>query len=160
MRRLPFLICAVALAFAPRSAARAQYVQVIYLPGWNMVGAPSGATIDGAARLLTYDGDAYRDQPGRDLTSCTGAWAYIVLPVDGPSPSTSGSRHESVACDLHVGWNLLGNPTYSPATLPTGVTGYGWNPQDVRYDTVRTIPVDGAVWIDAPTATTLVLSSP
>ena len=41
MKVLAFLICAVALAIAPRSSARAQYVQVIYPPGWNMVGAPT-----------------------------------------------------------------------------------------------------------------------
>jgi hypothetical protein len=160
MRRLPFLICAVALAFAPRSAARAQYVQVIYTPGWNMVGAPSGATIDGAARLLTYDGDAYRDQAGRALTSCAGAWAYVVVPAAGPNPPSVVTRHETVPCALHAGWNLLGNPTYTTAMLPTGVAGYWWNPQVARYETVTTIPVDGAVWIDAPTASTLVLSTP
>ena len=96
-------------------------------------------------RLLAYDGAAYRDQSGRDLTSCTGAWAYIVLPVAGPSPPTMGSQHSSVPCAVHAGWNLLGNPTYDTAALPVGVTGYWWNPQEARYETVTTSPVDSAI---------------
>jgi hypothetical protein len=129
-----------------------QTVQVIYTPGYNMVGGPSNSNFSSAEAVFSYSSsaNAYSNvtASAANLSSappaCTGYFAYFAAATAVNIPATS-KPGDTAACTLHPGWNLIGNPFASPATLPTGTTAYHFN--GTGYDTVGAIPVGGAVYI-------------
>jgi hypothetical protein len=90
--------------------------------------------------------------------SCRGYWAYFSAPSTATVTVTSHSGDTST-CTLAPGWNMVGNPFGTTASLPSGATAFHWNGS--AYQVVSTIPVGGAVWIDnqGSTATSVTLSA-
>jgi len=143
-----------------------QTVQVIYTPGYNMVGGPPNSNFGSAEAVFSYSSstNAYNNvtASAQNLSSappaCTGYYAYFASATAVNLPATS-KPGDTAACTLHAGWNLIGNPFASPATMPTGTTAFHWN--GTSYDVVGAIPVGGAVYIyNSGTAdTTLTLTA-
>jgi hypothetical protein len=139
-----------------------QTVNVPYAPGWNQIGGPPGSNFSVAEALFSYDpiagqyvnASASAGNLSSAAPACTGYWAYFAAPMVVSLPVTSKSG-DTAACALKAGWNLVGNPFATPASIPSGVTAYHWN--GTSYDVVGSIPVGGSVWIfeTAPATVTL-----
>lgn len=142
-----------------------QTVQVIYTPGYNMVGGPSNSNFSAAEAVFSYDNasNSYTNvtASAASLSSaapaCTGYFAYFAAAAAVNLPATSHPG-DTASCTLAAGWNLIGNPFASPATLPSGTTAYHFNGSS--YDVVGSIPVGGAVFIfNSGAATTITLTA-
>lgn len=141
-------------------------VTVVYPPGWQQIGGPSGSNFSVAEAVFSWDtgSQSYTNATASagNLSSaapaCTGYWAYFAaaMTVTLPGGSKPG---DTATCNLAPGWNLIGNPFGSPASLPSGTTAYHWN--GTSYDTVGLIPTGGSVWIfnSGTTATTVTLTA-
>jgi hypothetical protein len=127
-------------------------VNVPYPPGWNQIGGPPNSNFGVAEAVFSYDpvagtytnATASAGNLSSAAPSCTGYWAYFAAAMVVSLPA-SNQTGQSVTCNLQAGWNLVGNPFSTPATLPSGVTAYHWN--GTSYDTVGTVPVGGSVWV-------------
>jgi hypothetical protein len=136
----------------PAPAPAPQTVPASFAPGWQEVGGPAGTSFSAADSLYSYDpvAGAYDNVSGSRASvssatpACTGYWAYFTAPVTVTVTVTSHPGDTS-ACSLAPGWNMVGDPFGSAATLPSGTLAYRWNGS--AYDVVSTIPVGGAVWI-------------
>jgi hypothetical protein len=156
--RLSMTLAACLASLAVARQAQADIVQVIYPPGWNMVGGPPGTDLSSAVLIETYGPSGYQPQTGWTAAGCQGVWAYFpaATPAAGSLYDISGSSRGSMAtCPLRAGWNLIGNPLRSPAQLPEGVTAFWWDAD--HYQTLTTIPLGGAVWIESPASGSMVL---
>jgi hypothetical protein len=140
-------------------------VQVIYTPGYNMVGGPSNSNFSSAEAVFSYDNasNSYTNvtASAANLSSaapaCTGYFAYFAAATAVNLPATS-KPGDTASCTLPAGWSLIGNPFASPATLPSGTTAYHFNGS--TYDTVGSIPVGGAVYIyNSGAASTITLTA-
>ena len=127
-------------------------VTVPYAPGWQQIGGPPGSNFSVVEALFAYDpvSGTYTNASAAAANlssappSCTGYWAYFAAPMVVSLPVTSKSG-DTATCTLAAGWNLVGNPFATPASIQSGVTAYHWN--GTSYDVVGTIPVGGSVWI-------------
>jgi hypothetical protein len=125
---------------------------VVYAPGWQQIGGPTGSNFSVVEALFSYDAasQTYTNATAAagNLSSaapgCTGYWGYFAAAMAVGLPTTSKSG-DTAACVLAASWNLVGNPFSTPAKLPSGVTAYHWN--GTSYDTVGVIPVGGSVWV-------------
>jgi hypothetical protein len=140
-------------------------VQVIYTPGYNMVGGPSNSNFSSAEAVFSYDNasNSYTNvtASAANLSSaapaCTGYFAYFAAASAVNLPATS-KPGDTATCTLPAGWSLIGNPFASPATLPSGTTAYHFNGS--TYDAVGSIPVGGAVYIfNSGAASTITLTA-
>jgi hypothetical protein len=141
-------------------------VQVIYTPGYNMVGGPPNSNFSSAEAVFSYSPttNSYSNvtASAANLSSaapaCTGYFAYFAAATSVNIPATS-KPGDTAACTLAPGWNLVGNPFASPASIPTGTTAYHFNGSG--YDVVGQIPVGGAVYIfnSGTTSSTLALTA-
>lgn len=140
-------------------------VQVIYTPGYNMVGGPAGSNFGSAEAVFSYDNatNAYVNQTASESSlssaapACTGYFAYFASATTVNLPATSKAG-DTATCTLAAGWNLIGNPFASAAVLPSGTTAYHYNGS--TYDVVGSIPVGGAVYIyNSGAATTITLTA-
>jgi hypothetical protein len=164
VKRIAALFISASMMLGAVGVARAQSTlgteQVSYLSGYSMVGAPAGTSFSGAVAFYTYTNGQYVTPSAQTTATCAGYWAYFVNPTTVTLPVTAASNAGAVQnCPLSVGWNLVGNSFAGVATLPPGVTGWYWNHDRRAYDRVTSIPVGGAVWIDAPVALTLTLTA-
>lgn len=131
--------------------------------GWQQVGGPSGTSFNAASSLYLYDpaSGAYAkvttgtDSVTSQTPSCTGYWAYFTSPATVTVTVTSHSG-DAVNCALAPGWNMIGNPFGSAASLPSGTVAYRWNGS--AYEVANTIPVGAAVWIYNQGSTTTSIS--
>lgn len=129
-----------------------QTATVVYAPGWQQIGGPAGSNFSVVEALFSWDAGsqsyANATAAAGNLSSaapgCTGYWGYFAAAMAVSLPATSHSGDTAV-CSLKAGWNLVGNPFATPATLPSGTTAYHWN--GTSYDTVATIPTGGSVWV-------------
>jgi hypothetical protein len=142
-------------------------VTQIYPPGYNQIGGPSGSNFGAAEAVFSYDStaNAYTNVTASSTSlssappACTGYWAYFAAPAAVTLPATS-KPGDTATCSLASGWNLVGNPFASAASLPSGTTAYHWNPSASAYDTVGQIPLGGSVWIyNSGAATTITLTA-
>jgi len=141
-------------------------VPVIYTPGYNMVGGPPNSNFSSVEAVFSYSPttNSYSNvtASAANLSSaapaCTGYFAYFAAATSVNIPATS-KPGDTAACTLAPGWNLIGNPFASPATVPTGTTAYHFNGSG--YDVVGQIPVGGAVYIfnSGTTSSTLVFTA-
>ncbi|HZU14065.1 MAG TPA: hypothetical protein VFB58_14590 [Chloroflexota bacterium] len=139
-------------------------VTVNYNSGYQMIGGPSNSNFGVAEAVFSYSPttNAYSNVTASDAAlssappACTGYWAYFAAPASVSLPATS-KPGDTATCTLAAGWNLVGNPFASPATLPAGTVAYHWN--GTSYDTVGSIPVGGAVWVYMTAAGSLTLTA-
>nr|MDQ2737680.1 hypothetical protein [Actinomycetota bacterium] len=125
---------------------------VVYPPGWQQVGGPSGSNFSVAEALFSWDptASAYTNASAAagNISSappaCTGYWAYFAAAMSISFTVTSHPG-DVATCTLKSGWNLVGNPFGSAATIQSGVTAFHWN--GTSYDTVGVIGVGQSVWI-------------
>lgn len=153
-------VIAVALllcAGMPSIPAQAQTATVTYAAGWNLVGAPAGTDISSAQAVYAYVQAAYVAPANPTAAICQGYWAYFSVPtrVNLASPSS----HATQTCPAQAGWNLVGNPYTTVATLPSGAAGFLWNTDAGKYVQTAIIPVGAAVWTYDPSATPVTLQS-
>ncbi len=145
---------------APSAQAQVPPVLVapiaVYASGWNMVGGPPGTDFSGAAGLDAYASGGYYTPSSSTATLCQGYWAEFLTQRALSLPINTES---TVTCALQPGWNLMGNPFSSPATLPSGTTGLYWNTASGTYQTVSAIPIGASVWIYAPSSSSIVLQN-
>lgn len=128
-------------------------VTASFSSGWQQVGGPAGTSFSTAQSMFSYDPSAgkYVDatKSSGNISSagpsCSGYWAYFSSPSTATVTVSSHSGDTS-ACSLAPGWNMVGNPFGSAASLPSGTSGFRWNGS--AYEVVSTIPVGGAVWIE------------
>jgi hypothetical protein len=149
-----------------QSGTAGQTTTVLYGPGYNQVGGPAGSNFSMAEALFSYNAAsgtyANATASAGNLSSaaptCAGYWAYFAAAtaVNLPATSTAG---QTASCTLAPGFNLIGNPFASPASIQSGFTAYHWN--GTSYDVVGTIPVGGSVFIFNPntTSTTVTLTA-
>lgn len=143
----------------PAPAPAPLTVPASFQSGWVQVGGPATTDFSAANALYSYDPAAgvYSDITGSrgNISSatpaCTGYWAYFTSPVVITVAVTSHAGDTST-CALARGWNMVGNPFGSAASLPPGTTAYSWTGS--AYAVVTSIPVGGAVWIANTGATT------
>jgi len=136
----------------------------IYSPGYQQVGGPSGSNFGVAEAVFSYSPstNTYTNVSASATAlssappACTGYWAYFAAPAAVNLPATSKAG-DTAACTLAAGWNLIGNPFASAASLPAGTTAYHWN--GTSYDVVGQIPLGGAVWVFSTAAGSLTLTA-
>lgn len=134
--------------------------------GYSMVGAPTGSNFDRAEKLWAWvrvtqqyaDITDTRTAVSSDAHDCPGYWAYFptIVTVTFPAVSHTGDHH---TCALSAGWNLVGNPFGSAASLPSSVIAYGWDARRGTYVPSAGIPVGGSVFIYEPVETTITLTA-
>jgi hypothetical protein len=121
-----------------------------------MVGGPAGNDLSIAEALYVYDAGGYVTPTIPTTELCQGYWAYFSRPA---MLRLAGQPAASATCPVGPGWTMVGNPFTAAAALPADTIAYQWNPDAGRYDRTTTIPVGAAVWIDAPSATSVTLHS-
>jgi hypothetical protein len=153
-RAIAILAAILALSGVRTAQASLSPVSANYVAGWNMAGGPVGTDLSGASILATWTSSSYNVPPSAITQICQGYWAYFVQPASVALPAATGPTQ---TCPLQAGWNLIGNPFSGQALLPSGVTGWYWNPDRGAYDSVTAIPPGGAVWLisDSPSSITL-----
>jgi hypothetical protein len=139
---------------------------VLYGPGYNQVGGPPGSNFSMAEALFSYNATtgtyANATAAAGNLSSaaptCTGYWAYFAA-ATAVNLSPSSAVTSPATCTLAPGFNLVGNPFITPATIQSGFTAYHFN--GTSYDVTQTIPVGGSVFIFNPSAasTTVTLTA-
>lgn len=139
---------------------------VLYGPGYNQVGGPPGSNFSMAEALFSYNATtgtyANATAAAGNLSSaaptCTGYWAYFAA-ATAVNLSPSSAVTSPATCTLAPGFNLVGNPFITPATIQSGFTAYHFN--GTSYDVTQTIPVGGSVFIFNPNAasTTVTLTA-
>jgi hypothetical protein len=116
---------------------------VSYAPGWNIVAAPGGETINGASGPLytLRGGDASYEsiQNGAAVNSGQGYWAYFPSSTTDVVPVTTvGSLTLTVPLPAGV-WVLLGNPSAAPAGV-SGADGLEvWDPAGGSWSQASTL---------------------
>lgn len=128
---------------------------VQYQVGWNMLGVPPGTGLAAAQALYVYGPSGYTSASSPAGAGCTGYWAYFSKPAAEITLANSASTAQT--CQLQAGWNLLGNPFPTAASLPAGIIGYYWDASGRLYAAVHFIPAGAAVWIDAANPASLTL---
>src|SRR5207302_1107540 len=108
-------------------------VTVVYAPGWQQIGGPTGSNFSVVEALFSWDAGAqsYANATASagNLSSaapgCTGYWGYFAAAMAVSLPATSKSG-DTATCTLKSGWNLVGNLFGAPATLHSVVKAYHW----------------------------------
>ena len=152
--------------FVVQSGTAGQQTTVLYGPGYNQVGGPPGSNFSMAEAVFSYNATtgtyANATAAAGNLSSaaptCTGYWAYFAA-ATAVNLSPSSAVTSPATCTLAPGFNLVGNPFITPATIQSGFTAYHFN--GTSYDVTQTIPVGGSVFIFNPNAasTTVTLTA-
>ncbi|HZU13916.1 MAG TPA: hypothetical protein VFB58_13825 [Chloroflexota bacterium] len=146
-------------------SAHAQTPTAHYAAGWNMT-TTIGMRYVGGAASGTVSRWGYDSSTGQYVSLnlpimfglCAGVWEYLSAPVDAVPEVGTVSHASSLVCPtLGAGWNIVGNPFAYPAQLPSGTTGFFWDPGTGSYQVVSAIPVGGSVWIYESDAQSLTL---
>jgi hypothetical protein len=157
-----FPLEAVERIFVVQSGTAGQQTTVLYGPGYNQIGGPAGSNFSMAEAVFSYNAStgtyanatAAAGNLSSAAPSCTGYWAYFAAATAVNLPSTSKAG-DTASCTLAPGFNLIGNPFGSAATIQSGFTAYHFN--GTSYDVTQTIPVGGSVFLYNPgTASTTV----
>jgi hypothetical protein len=161
-----FPLEAVERFYVIQSGTAGQQTTVLYGPGYNQIGGPAGSNFSMAEAVFSYNATtgtyanatAAAGNLSSAAPSCTGYWAYFAAAtaVNLPATSTSG---QTASCTLQPGYNLVGNPFGSAATIQSGFTAYHFN--GTSYDVTQTIPVGGSVFLYNPSSssTTVTLTA-
>lgn len=139
---------------------------VLYTPGYNMVGGPSGSNFGQAEAVFSYSAATgqYTNSTASDASlssaapACQGYYAYFASAA-AVNLTVSSKPGDTAQCTLAPGFNLIGNPFGSAAQLPSGTTAYHFN--GTTYDVVSLIPVGGAAFVynSSATSTTITLTA-
>ncbi|MGH2441891.1 MAG: hypothetical protein ACRDFX_01850 [Chloroflexota bacterium] len=160
-KRFAALVLALAMAifgFTQHAAAQTVVTAVTYSVGWNMVGGATGTDFSNASGLFAYGPSGYYTPAAPRTITCQGYWAYFTsMHTINLAPPPSGP---GVNCALQPGWNLIGNPYPADTSLPSGLSGYYWNPAAQSYSVVTAIPPGASIWFYASSAGTLTLQNP
>ncbi len=161
-----FPLEAVERIYVVQSGTAGQQTTVLYGPGYNQIGGPSGSNFSMAEAVFSYNATtgAYANATAAAANlssaapSCTGYFAYFAAATAVNLPSTSQAGN-TAACTLSPGFNLVGNPFGSAATIQSGFTAYHFN--GTSYDVTQTIPVGGSVFLYNPntSSTTVTLTA-
>ncbi|HTE85326.1 MAG TPA: PKD domain-containing protein [Dehalococcoidia bacterium] len=124
-------------------------VDVSYPAGWNLVSAPSGTVLSGAADPIYGAApfgypNAYQPLPNdTPLQEGSGYWAYFDSPV---TVTLRGPGRVFARGFVSQTYRLLGNPLTAPATVSGGVA-YVWDPIAGQYRQTTTLRPGQGAWL-------------
>ena len=143
------VVLVVVLACAPEASASSS---VTLSPGWNLVAGGPGTAFPSV--LFGWDGASYGS------TTTPAAWGGYWCKVTEQqvvSLSTVDGPHTTA---LTTGWNLIGNPMSSTAslTLPSGGVAFVYDSSTGTYVSTTTLAPGSGAWVKATAGETVPIS--
>ena len=144
------VVLVVVLACAPEASASSS---VTLSPGWNLVAGGPGTAFPSV--LFGWDGASYGS------TTTPAAWGGYWCKVTEQqvvSLSTVDGPHTTA---LTTGWNLIGNPMSSTATLtlPSGGVAFVYDSSTGTYVSTTTLAPGSGAWVKGTAGETVTIFS-
>lgn len=120
--------------------------------GWHMLSGAPGSAMGPGSLLFTFADDAYRSITASELLVGQGYW--VKCAESGAASLATASPPLSIS--LQSGWNLIGNTTAVPLSVPQGLVAFVYG--NGGYQSVNVLNPGEGAWVRVPTAREITLA--